>query len=94
MPRKDPNRRSDRPPPEAECPSGSVACRICGRAFFNMGTHLVRAHRVTAREYRARFPGAVTLTAECREVSRSSIRRAHEVMRARGSVRKVTFAVA
>lgn len=32
-----------------------VQCHICGRWFDNLGSHTARAHRVSARSYKARF---------------------------------------
>lgn len=94
MARKPDTPRHDRMPRNAECPPGSVQCRMCGRYFASMGKHLLYTHGLNAREYRARFPGATTVSQEARETNRANARYGNEIAARNGGRRKaVTYAV-
>lgn len=55
-------------------PMGAVSCHVCGGQFVSLYRHLWK-HGTTAKEYRARFPGAAT---SCLEVRVRQVRGGHE----------------
>jgi len=38
--------------------NGNIKCRICGKSFPVLATHINRMHKLTSAEYSKRFPGA------------------------------------
>jgi len=44
-----------------------VTCMICGKQFSTLGTHINRAHNLSAMEYRSRFPDAILISGEHKE---------------------------
>ncbi len=38
-----------------EDPRGKIQCKICGKWYRQVGTHIVQVHKITAREYRKAY---------------------------------------
>jgi len=38
----------------------TIRCRICGLRFRRLGTHLKKVHKISVKEYKKRFPRALT----------------------------------
>lgn len=45
----------------------NVECLICHKKFTNMGTHLVKEHKLNKKDYQIKFPGAKVVSDTFRE---------------------------
>jgi len=50
----------------------TIKCRICGNKFSTLITHINRAHGISSREYKRRFPKSELITNEFRKNQSSS----------------------
>ncbi len=60
--------------PKRDVPEETIECLICGRSMQALGSHLRRWHDLTAKQYRAQFPGAPTITEALRTIRSETMR--------------------
>jgi hypothetical protein len=66
-------------------PSASIRCKLCGKKFKNLATHLHMAHNVTTEQYREEFPETKYFLSEDLRVEKSAqtsnyLKKAHRML--------------